>query len=235
MELVTPFLIEVNHKGGDRNHSVEKPLSTVTGKASFGLIQPFVLGQQSGSVARSVNEPIPTVAAKGAIQMVTPFLVQYHGASYPGGERVRSVDKPMATVAGQKNPALIAPFLVEYYRTGIAHSIDEPTPTVTGKDHHALIQPYLIEFYGTGTARSIDLPMPAVTGSGTHHALVIPQMEGKALLIFMRMLKWKELARAQSFPEEYQFSGTQEEIKKQIGNAVPRMTAKALCKAVLQD
>jgi DNA (cytosine-5)-methyltransferase 1 len=81
----------------------------------------------------------------------------------------------------------------------------------------------------------VDLPFPSVTGSGNHHALIIPQLNGKALLIFMRMLTWRELARAQSFTDEYQFTGTIEQIKKQIGNAVPRQTAKALTKAVLSN
>jgi DNA (cytosine-5)-methyltransferase 1 len=42
------------------------------------------------------------------------------------------------------------------------------------------------------------------------------------------MLQPRELARAQGFPDSYQFTGNREAVVKQIGNAVPPNTAKAL-------
>jgi site-specific DNA-cytosine methylase len=48
------------------------------------------------------------------------------------------------------------------------------------------------------------------------------------------MLKNHELAGAMSFPKNYVFVGKQSKVAKQIGNAVPTRTAKALCKERLQ-
>jgi site-specific DNA-cytosine methylase len=38
-----------------------------------------------------------------------------------------------------------------------------------------------------------------------------------------------------SFPSDYKFTGNRGEIVKQIGNAVPVRTARALCLAMLED
>ncbi len=43
------------------------------------------------------------------------------------------------------------------------------------------------------------------------------------------MLQPHELAAAQGFPKGYQFVGNKSTKVKQIGNAVPHYTAKALC------
>lgn len=56
--------------------------------------------------------------------------------------------------------------------------------------------------------------------------------------VLYRMLHWRELARATSFDDEgevYDFAGNATEITKQIGNAVPARTAKALTIALLED
>jgi DNA (cytosine-5)-methyltransferase 1 len=42
-----------------------------------------------------------------------------------------------------------------------------------------------------------------------------------------------ELAAAMSFPPDYEFTGNREQKVKQIGNAVPLNTAKALCRSLL--
>jgi DNA (cytosine-5)-methyltransferase 1 len=47
------------------------------------------------------------------------------------------------------------------------------------------------------------------------------------------MLMPHELAAAQGFRQDYKFHGNRSEIVKQIGNAVPRNTAKALCRSLL--
>jgi DNA (cytosine-5)-methyltransferase 1 len=51
--------------------------------------------------------------------------------------------------------------------------------------------------------------------------------------IRFRMLQPGELAAAMSFPKGYTFAGNKGEQVKQIGNAVPVLTAQALCEANL--
>jgi DNA (cytosine-5)-methyltransferase 1 len=64
---------------------------------------------------------------------------------------------------------------------------------------------------------------------------MIFESEGRKYLldIRFRMLQPHELARAMSFPKEYKFHGSREQVVKQIGNAVPVNLAKALCKSLL--
>jgi len=61
----------------------------------------------------------------------------------------------------------------------------------------------------------------------------MPIVDGYALDIRFRMLQPKELAAAMGFDSDYLFSGTREDVVRQIGNAVPVNTARALCEAVL--
>ena len=44
-----------------------------------------------------------------------------------------------------------------------------------------------------------------------------------------------ELAAAMSFPTDYDFAGTRTDIIRQIGNAVPVSTARALCRGILEQ
>ena len=78
----------------------------------------------------------------------------------------------------------------------------------------------------------MDKPVPTVAGAGAI-ALVEPKTDGHVLDINFRMLKPHELARAMSFDDNYEFAGNREAMVKQIGNAVPVMLAKALCKSLL--
>jgi DNA (cytosine-5)-methyltransferase 1 len=49
----------------------------------------------------------------------------------------------------------------------------------------------------------------------------------------LRKLSWMECMRAQSFPDDYIFQGTQEQKFHQLGDAVPPLLAEAIAKAIL--
>jgi DNA (cytosine-5)-methyltransferase 1 len=106
--LCEPFLVQVNH--GDegngsrarRAHSVDEPMPTVTTKRGTALIEPFMLGQQSGSVPRSVEQPVPTIATDGAIALIEPFLVKYNGTA-----KAQHVDEPLDTVTTKDRHGLV--------------------------------------------------------------------------------------------------------------------------------
>jgi DNA (cytosine-5)-methyltransferase 1 len=71
MALVEPFLVKF-YGSGKSVASVDQPAPTITTKDRMGLVEPFVLGQQSCSAPRSVKDPLPTVATDGAIALVEP-------------------------------------------------------------------------------------------------------------------------------------------------------------------
>lgn len=110
------------------------------------------------------------------------------------------------------------PFLVKYYGNSNAQSLDEPLGTITTNDRFALIQPIIEE-----------------AGESAHRGIIIETPSGRFLLdLTLRMLSTGELAAAMSFPKGYQFEGTQKDIRRQIGNAVPVRLAEALTRTILQ-
>lgn len=238
--VVQPFLLKIN--GGEdkyaRSSSVDDPVSTVTAHPSIALVEPFILPQQSAGRARSTKEPLPTVSADGAISLVEPFVVALKHTTEGDNRRVYDTQKPMPTITAKPDLGLVQPYLVQYNGTSDARSIDEPVPTIPTKDRFGLAEPFLIAYHGSSypngeRVRSVDEPLPTVDTSN-RFALIIPGLDGYALDIRFRMLKVKELARAQGFADAYEFAGTTEQQKKQIGNAVPVGLAEALCLSQMQ-
>ena len=134
--------------------------------------------------------------------------------------------------------ALVEPMLLPQGGGGEMRPISEPTPTVACDGAIALVQPYLVSYYGQGGARSINEPVDTVT-TKDRFGLVLPviEVQGQRFVVdfLYRMLQPHELAGAQGFPRNYQFTGTKTQIVKQIGNAVPRRLARALVTAMLQQ
>jgi DNA (cytosine-5)-methyltransferase 1 len=50
-----------------------------------------------------------------------------------------------------------------------------------------------------------------------------------------RSLTIREAARAQSFPDEFVFSGNWGNVRKAIGNAVPPLLAEAIAEALMEQ
>ena len=100
----------------------------------------------------------------------------------------------------------------------------EPMPTISTSGAIALV----IEYYGNGQARPVTEPLQTVT-CNDRFALI----EARGGKVLFRMFQPHELAGAQGFPKEYQFTGTKTEVVKQIGNAVPCGFSRALIAAHL--
>jgi DNA (cytosine-5)-methyltransferase 1 len=127
--VVEPFLVEmrgtdvsqVNSSGRD----LSQPLGTVTaGGNHHALIEPALLGQQSGSALRPVSQPAPTVATAGAIALVEPFLVKFYGT---GG--AQSTGQPLDTVTTKDRHALVNPEVVvdgQIYKLDIRFRMLQP-------------------------------------------------------------------------------------------------------------
>jgi DNA (cytosine-5)-methyltransferase 1 len=125
----------------------------------------------------------------------------------------------------------VEPLLVEYYGHGGTVPVSEPVPTITTKERFALMEPFFLPnegYYRGNQPRSLDQPVPTITAS--HGAgKIVTGIAGSARLdIRFRMLKPHELKQAQGFPVDYKILGNTTEQTKQIGNAVPVNTAKAL-------
>jgi DNA (cytosine-5)-methyltransferase 1 len=78
--------------------------------------------------------------------------------------------------------------------------------------------PHLVTYRRHARALRADRhPLATVTAGGNHHA-VASLVDG---VPHHRLLTNRECARAQGFPDTYEFRGKHAEVKKQIGNAVP--------------
>lgn len=165
-----PFIVPVNHGAGElRSRSIEEPLPTLTARANQYLVEPMVLGQQSGSVARRTSEPLPTIATGGAIALAEPFLVPMYGEREGQSPRTHSVDQPVPVIpaTGSGKFGVVEPCLVQTNerRGARVSSVDDPVKTITavGGRCIGLAEPFMVAMEHGGRVLDIDNPVPTIT------------------------------------------------------------------------
>jgi DNA (cytosine-5)-methyltransferase 1 len=151
--VVNPFILNIRggQDGYTRGASVEESVGALTSHPAQALINPFIVQMDEGGSLQSLDTPLKTMTSADARALVNGFMIEYHGASYEGGDRARSLDEPIATLAAGGNQHGLA-FLVRYNGVGIGQSVDDPLATMTGKDRFALCVPwvdgvYLLDIY----------------------------------------------------------------------------------------
>ena len=221
-----------------RTHSLEEPSPAVTSHGAGALVQPFIVPQFSEHEPRSIGRPLRTITTTSrGVGMVEPFIMATDQTG-GNGSYVRSSSRPMPTLVTKANQAVVEPFLVtvNHGENGAvcrqAKSVNEPLGTVTGSMGEAVCEPFIVCYYGTNNMSAVDAPLPTAT-TKPRFGLVEANVTHYMLDIRFRMLQPRELARAQGFPDSYQFTGNREQVVKQIGNAVPPGTAKALLSGML--
>jgi DNA (cytosine-5)-methyltransferase 1 len=225
-----PFIVQFNRNS--KPVSTNEPLPAQTTKEHFGVCRPFLVKYYGTNKFSSVEEPVPTLTTKDRFAVCSPFIMGVGGPK--GSQNPRSIDRPLGTVVTEQHAALVQPFIIptNHGKDKRSHSVDKPMPTITSVDAWGVIQPFVLGQQSCAAPRSVDKPIPTVASAGAI-ALVQPKIDGHVLDIHFRMLKPHELARAMSFGDDYKFEGNREAQVKQIGNAVPVMLAKELCKALL--
>jgi DNA (cytosine-5)-methyltransferase 1 len=78
--------------------------------------------------------------------------------------------------------------------------------------------PHLVTYRKHSKARRADAHQLATITAGANHHAVARVIDGQQ---WHRMLSNRECARGQGFPDSYEFTGNQADVKRQIGNAVP--------------
>lgn len=165
--------------------------------------------------------------APKTMQRIREGLEEHGGATIIAmehGGRTLPISNPLPTVTCARGGAFGLAYLLPQHGGGKLRPADQPAPTVATGGAIALI----LEYYGNGQARPVTEPLPTVT---TVDRFALIQAHGGDVLF--RMLRPHELAAAQGFRHDYKFTGTQREVTKQIGNAVPRRLARALVLAAL--
>lgn len=253
--LVTPHLTKF--RTGAVGSGIEEPVPTVTansfvkrpgGAAPIGLVAATIAHLAYGDSAdgkwtsdsrvSSVDAPLGTIHSGGKnYAAVTAFLAKHYGdqGQRPGSEMV----EPVGTITAADHHSLVAANLVHMRHGGGQHSpVDEPLPTVTSQGTHAaLVYSFLIRYFGTSVGQAISDPLHTSTVKD-RTGLITVTVDGEPYVITdigMRMLKPRELARAQGFPDSYILTGTATDQVARIGNSVSPYPACALAKANLVE
>lgn len=248
--VVEPFVIGAGgpERAGDAR-SADRPLNTVLTRQSMAVVEPFLVSaggpEGKGRQPKRVTKPMDTILTENHTGLVRPFVVVVNhgdtGSASAAGRK--SIEVPLPTATGANTFGVVEPR---------CHSIESPLPTVTCKNGYGVVDPYIAKYYGTGVCQKIEEPLdtvttkerfglvePAIVGEGDAGPNVrkavplVPLGNGRFLDIRFRMLQPHELAAAQGFPKGYKFTGKKSTQVKQIGNAVPHYTAKALCGVLL--
>ncbi|WP_447864807.1 DNA cytosine methyltransferase [Pseudomonas aeruginosa] len=206
--------------------SVDQPLGTVVTENHRAIATAFLAQMNGGyntTFSRPADAPMSTVTNSGSQQQ----LVTAHLLHLRGNCDARAADEPLHTVsAGGQHHGLVSALLVTNTTGHSSTPADQPAPTVATGGHHMLVTPemiagsltpeqvegavwvaaFLMKYHGMGeNIRPLDEPVSTVT-TKDRLALVTVWISGSPYVIVdirLRMLKPRELYRAQGFPDSY--------------------------------
>ncbi|WP_070221304.1 MULTISPECIES: DNA cytosine methyltransferase [unclassified Janthinobacterium] len=197
-------------------HSIQAPLSTVAaGGTHHALVGAHLItigyGERTNQAPRAqdIEKPLGTVVAAPKHTLVAACFEQANGGFYEGDGR--PAEAPLSTItAAGSNQRLITAYCVKYYSTGGQwQGLAEPMHTLPTKGRMGLVQTIqvpaaaLLDEHASKArecARLLHEYLPEHFPTQAEMVLV-----GDYVLvdITLRMLKPRELFRAQSFPETY--------------------------------
>ncbi|MDI3904624.1 DNA cytosine methyltransferase [Pseudomonas aeruginosa] len=225
--LGSAVLVGVGGRAGQTEpRSVSEPMYTITAKADCGVATAFMVQANGGyntTHSRPADAPISTITNKGSQQQ----LATAHLVTLRKGSHGAPVDGPLGTQTGTDHHGLVAAHLLHLRGNCDARAADEPLHTVSaGGTHHGLVTTemvassltpeqldgavwvaaFLMKYHGMGeNIRPLDEPVSTVT-TKDRLALVTVWISGSPYVIVdirLRMLKPRELYRAQGFPDSY--------------------------------
>lgn len=173
-----PFIVQVNHSGAKSDYckSANEPLSTVTGKHGFGIIEPYIVpigyGENKGQLPRihDIEEPLPTIVSSGKHYLCEPYMVQIGQTGFTA-DRSKDVREPLTTIVSKNEHCLISPTLIQYHSETSENevrgqAIENPIMTVDGSNRYGLVTSFLHKYYDggyKGAGDSVEKPLPTIT------------------------------------------------------------------------
>lgn len=258
---LTPFLSEHANSSNQRTMRADEPLRTQCAQVKgghFSIVTPTLAVLRGTSEAHlgahSIEDPVTTLSAGGTHHaLVMAFMEQANGGFYGGDGR--SIKSPLSTITTTgSNQQLVTAYCVKYYSNGGQwQGLDEPMHTLPTKGRIGLV-------------KVRHVPANLLTEDQRHRARQCAELlhehlseefpePAEMVLIFqrghwwvlvditLRMLKPRELYKAQGFPSSYiidwgidlasgqRIELTQEQQVKSVGNSVCPPLAKALVAA----
>lgn len=242
--LVTPYITEHANASSPRSMPADEPLRTVCASVKgghFALVAPHVTKFRTGSVGSGMDEPLPTVTSGGACErpagaahamgLVTAFIAK-HYTGVVGSD----LGEPLPTITAKDHNAVVASHIVKMRGTNVGQKTDEPLQTITGQGlHFGEVRAFLVKYYGQGIGQDVAEPLGTVT-SKDRFGVVTVNIEGETYAISdigMRMLRPRELFRAQGFPDSYVIDPIYNG-RRLPGTAQVRMCGNSVCPPVAE-
>lgn len=185
LENPEPFLIQINHGGGDdrRLKDLKEPMPTMTGKNGFGVVQPYItmIGQTGFTQDRSkdIREPLTTIVSKNEHCLIEPILSPYimcNNANNVGGD----IQDGLPTITTGNRNFLMAPTLIQYHSETASgevrgQKLEEPIMTVDSSNRYGLVSAfcqeyaaYLVQMNNNCDGKDITKPIPTITAGDGH-------------------------------------------------------------------
>lgn len=140
MALCEPFAVHCEHttEGHERRcYPLSKPLPTITGKCSIGIVWPTLQaseGARGGGDACQCKDASGKCKGRDNILALPSYLTKFHGdhkGKQDGERRAHSLEESLRTLDASNRYGLAQPFVVKMYQGSTACSIDQPLPTIT--------------------------------------------------------------------------------------------------------
>lgn len=172
-----PFIVQVNHSGAKSDYckSANEPLSTVTGKHGFGVVEPMLAPYMGTNTTNhpggSCEEPIHTITTGNQQCLISPTLIQYHSETSKDEVRGQKLDEPIMTVDGSNRYGLVTSFIQKYYcgnYQGNGSDVKEPLHTITTLERNSLCAVNLIQMNNHCDGRDVREPIPTITAGDGH-------------------------------------------------------------------
>jgi DNA (cytosine-5)-methyltransferase 1 len=220
-----PFLIAMNHGGGDerRVFPLERAMSTQTSREELALVAPpftFDLNHAQMQASSVLDQPMRTQTTYDDTALVTPpFLVELRKNA-----TARGVEEPLPTVcAGGEHHALVtppAPFIIDHVHEYRLREITDPLSTIVAEgNHQSVVYPSWL--------------MPSAQNGQVDAGLGEESSEIDYRDCGFRMLDPREIQAAMAFPRSYVVTGTRREAVRQLGNACTPPAIFRIMQAVL--
>ncbi|CAD0264279.1 putative C-5 cytosine-specific DNA methylase [Pseudomonas veronii] len=198
-----PFIVPVTHQGSVRLHSIDEPMRTVTG-ANRGelmlgspLLTPFISEHANSTHQRNMpaDSPLRTICAQvkgGHFSLVAPIIVQANGGK--NTTPAHSAQSPFSTITSAGSQQQLA--------TATLMQVASELGLVITEEHLASamrVADFMLEH---GNSSSHDL-QPTIAEKLERITLTLDGTKYLIVDICLRMLKPRELYRAQGFPDSY--------------------------------
>ncbi len=204
----------VKHYTGVVGSDLADPIGTVTSVDHHSLMTATMVG--AGGPAYSgkptpVDQPVGTLTTENHRAIATAHLVHMgHGEGKDGTKRfshgIRDVQDPLNTITASGITAgLVTSNLIKLRGTSKeGQPVSEPLHTISaGGTHHAEVRAFLLKYDGTDQDPKLGEPLHTVTTKDRFGLVTVKGQPYAIVDIGLRMLKPRELYRAQGFKDSY--------------------------------